>query len=201
MSPTARAHDRQVGAQRPLEDVAACRRSRAPPCPRRPRCRRRSACRSRRCRRRRRGCARRTSPAATARPSPGPSCTARRDRGCRPRSCRSPATPGGSSAGPPAPGPALPQLLLMMVRFLTRLRAIASMHASALPHRPKPPDMIDIPSCSRPDSARLDLRETPSRWAATCSSSIASASSNARAHARRSPRPARRRVITSGGAK
>ena len=54
----------------------------------------------------------------------------------------------------------MPQLLLMIVRFLTRLRAIASMHASALPHSPNPPDMIDIPSCSRPESALSTLGKT-----------------------------------------
>ena len=52
-----------------------------------------------------------------------------------------------------SPCPALPQLLLMIVRFLTRLRAMASMHASALPHSPNPPDMIDMPSWSRPARA------------------------------------------------
>ncbi len=56
-----------------------------------------------------------------------------------------------------SPWPWLPQLLLMMVRFFTPLAAIASMHASAFPHRPKPPDMIDIPSRSSPDSASATL--------------------------------------------
>ena len=118
----ARSRSRRAAAARAR---TSCRRSRAPPCPRRPPCRRRSACRSRRCRRRRRGCARRACPAASARPPPVPACTARRGRGCRRRSCRSPARPAGSCSSTASPLPWLPQLLLMMVRFLTPLRAIA----------------------------------------------------------------------------
>ena len=56
-----------------------------------------------------------------------------------------------------SPCPWLPQLLLMMVRFLTPLAAMASMQASALPQRPKPPDMIVIPSCRSPVRASLTL--------------------------------------------
>jgi hypothetical protein len=59
-----------------------------------------------------------------------------------------------------SPWPWFPQLLLMIVRFRTRLRAIASMHASALPHRPKPPDMMVIPSRSRPFSADSTFGKT-----------------------------------------
>ena len=89
------------------------------------------------------------------------------------------------------PWPWLPQLLLMMVSPLTPRRAIASMQASALPDRPKPPDMIDIPS-REPVERRVDvgvdlgLHPCASSSAAPSATSASSISS---------------RAMTSGGAK
>ena len=47
----------------------------------------------------------------------------------------------------------MPALLEMMVRSFTPLSRIASISAAGMPHRPNPPDMIVMPSCSRPASA------------------------------------------------
>ena len=47
----------------------------------------------------------------------------------------------------------MPALLEMMVRFFTPLSRIASISAEGMPHSPNPPDMIVMPSRSRPARA------------------------------------------------
>jgi hypothetical protein len=51
--------------------------------------------------------------------------------------------------------PSTPALLEITVRFLTPESRIASDSTSAMPHRPKPPDMIIMPSLRMPASADL----------------------------------------------
>src|SRR3954471_19915251 len=46
----------------------------------------------------------------------------------------------------PAPNWSMPTLLLMTVRFLVPRACSARMRFSGMPHRPKPPIMIDAPS-------------------------------------------------------
>src|SRR5580692_6898726 len=46
----------------------------------------------------------------------------------------------------PFPTPSTPTLLLMVLRFFVPLRASARIRFSGMPHRPKPPIMIDAPS-------------------------------------------------------
>src|SRR6185437_11772552 len=47
----------------------------------------------------------------------------------------------------------MPALLETIVRFFTPLSRIASISAVGMPHRPKPPDMIVMPSRSSPARA------------------------------------------------
>ena len=49
----------------------------------------------------------------------------------------------------------MPALLEMMVRSFTPLSRIASISALGMPHRPKPPDMIVMPSRSTPARAAV----------------------------------------------
>src|ERR1700747_2009021 len=51
--------------------------------------------------------------------------------------------------------PSTPALLETTVRFFTPESRIASDRVSAIPQRPKPPDMIIMPSLRRPSSADL----------------------------------------------
>ena len=54
----------------------------------------------------------------------------------------------------------MPALLEMMVRSFTPLSRIASISAAGMPHSPKPPDMIDMPSRSRPAKAAFASGKT-----------------------------------------
>ena len=94
-----------------------------------------------------------------------------------------PARPGRCLSSTASPWPWLPQLLLMMVRFLTPLRAMASMQGSALPHRPKPPDMIVMPSRNSPP-ARSRRRGAP--WSCQPGCALTPAPRRTRARARAS---------------
>ena len=47
----------------------------------------------------------------------------------------------------------MPALLEMTVSPVTPLSRIAAIRAEGMPHRPKPPDMIVMPSFSTPASA------------------------------------------------
>ncbi len=51
--------------------------------------------------------------------------------------------------------PSTPALLEITVKPLTPDSRIASDRVSAMPHRPKPPDMIIMPSLRTPSSADL----------------------------------------------
>src|SRR4029077_3020879 len=53
----------------------------------------------------------------------------------------------------PRPLPSTPQLLEKTVRFLTPESRMARISVSGMPHRPKPPAMIVIPSLSNPANA------------------------------------------------
>src|SRR3546814_20599247 len=52
-----------------------------------------------------------------------------------------------------SPNPVAPQLFEITVKPLTPWRATASIKVSGLPTRPKPPDMIVMPSLKSPDKA------------------------------------------------
>ncbi len=53
----------------------------------------------------------------------------------------------------PSPASSIPALLEMTVRSFTPDSRIASISTEGMPHRPKPPDMMVMPSCSRPARA------------------------------------------------
>src|SRR3546814_10389609 len=53
--------------------------------------------------------------------------------------------------------PVAPQLFEITVKPLTPWRATASIKVSGLPTRPKPPDMIVMPSLNSPDKACSEL--------------------------------------------
>src|SRR3546814_13090445 len=52
-----------------------------------------------------------------------------------------------------SPNPVAPQLFEITVKPITPWRATASIKVSGLPTRPKPPDMIVMPSLNSPDKA------------------------------------------------
>jgi hypothetical protein len=57
----------------------------------------------------------------------------------------------------PRPKPSTPALLEITVRFFAPLSRSASIRASGMPHRPKPPTAMSWPSATTPWSAAAAL--------------------------------------------
>ena len=139
---------------------------------------RRSGRRTRRSRRRRRASARPGCPAAPARARSCPRGRARR----RPTSpsaagtSRSPCAPGPSASSAASPVSPLPALLLTTVRSVAPCRISASISATGIPARPKPPtSTVDAVRDVGDRLVRPVVAERRSRVTTTFSSTTASA--------------------------
>ena len=150
--------DGEVGADRLLEHVLAAVERRGCPCLRRAWCRRRCACRSRGCRRRPRGTSPPACPAASAAARARRRAPGARTPCSRPRTRRSPSSPGGVFSSSPMPKSSTPALLPAMVRPFTPLSTSAAIRFSGMPHRPKPPAAMVMSSLQQARQGGLGVR-------------------------------------------